>query len=237
MDTNNIGAAPTQKQSARTVGEARATLRAGTATQHARLDSHALMGELLSPVPTESGLKGVWLATYAAHRQTLARFDLSRSAALAGLIDQRHLLGALEDDLKTLGASGLPILPSNGEIHHSAPSFAELLGATYVIAGSAIGAHGIQRRLSSSPTAVVKSLRYFELLAGYRTQFAALLPMLEETLDAKEPLDEALRGANEVFAIFVAAMDAEYSGSKHVAESRIGTCPVHRLQRSHEVRA
>jgi heme oxygenase len=162
-------------------------LRAATAQAHARVD--ARVGEFAD------------VAAYATFLQAMHRFVRSAREVLGDPADLVACQAALDADLADLGRAPLPGAPDTPVSRDDAR-----LGWRYVLAGSALGARLLVRRVAVLGFDATRGARYLALHAN-----GDAWPSLLASLDGLD-LDEtaqraACDGANAAFAQVERALD------------------------------
>ncbi len=195
---------------AKTQVSAAHTLRRSTRHQHARLNRHPLLAQLLSPQLTLSSYHHL-LKRYAPFYQACDQRFLQGIKVFNLDLDftPRLKTGWLSQDLAFFNDSS-PILPPELPPLLSAP---QLIGEIYVLEGSTLGGQLISRHLEAQLALTASSgARFFNgythLTDAYWKDFSQFL---ERHLSHEADLVEACGAANQLFKLFAKYLDHDQS--------------------------
>jgi heme oxygenase (biliverdin-IX-beta and delta-forming) len=161
----------------RRTGSRRAHLKDASASLHGQLDQR--VSELLE---SRAGYCEYLQRMHQARQVAEALLDDSDAETIYPGWHQRRIAGALQCDLTDLGQ---PVIRVDAARIRPRLSPAGVLGALYVLEGSALGAKFIARRVQELGFTAGFGARHLDILAGGGS-FARFLALLEDA-----PLDEA----------------------------------------------
>lgn len=183
---------------ARSPGNARLHLKSATADQHRQLDAGFTRLDLKNCNDYRA-----FLTAQAAIIGPLERW-LTEQAITDLLPDwpQRRRFDAIAADLAALGLSAPPADDFAG---FARPTLGLLAGVAYVLEGSRLGAQYLSREVATSADALVRgNMRFLSHGAGQRL-WPTFLEALESRITDAEADDDAARGAQLTFDLFLQA--------------------------------
>ncbi len=194
--------------------EPRNFLRQSTRDWHTRLDTHGCVAGLARVDASAQCIRHGLLGLATAHERLRLACKGKERLLEAGLNDA-HLeaVRALSVDLERFPSEAVapsyfpPSVPQRLPERVPYGSAAEQLGVSYVVLGSALGSKKIATGLRNHDDPWVRSISYFEQLAGITGSFVALIQALQTRLLTHAQLREAAVAANMTYACFVNSMD------------------------------
>lgn len=173
----------------------RSRLKDATDSLHRRIDRHIDEADFFA---SPGGYGDYVRRTLRARGPLEAILDRSGAGALFAAWPERRIAGALRADLDALGLPEAPAAPCDDE----PLCLAGMLGALYVLEGSAIGAHVISRRAAALGIGPASGGCHLHIQKGAPQAFRAFLHVLETArLDAAHE-NECLRAAVATFECF-----------------------------------
>ncbi len=174
----------------------RLRLKAVTESQHSALDAMVTSGRLLETV---QGYRRYLSATLLARRQIEARLTLNGAADIDPSWPRRQIANLVEADLADL----TPEIPeSDAGRDGRAMSAGSVLGALYVLEGSAMGARLIARRVMAIGMGPEFGARHLNRQAGEPQAWPRFLALLEAFALTGPQDDDCLREAVATFECF-----------------------------------
>ncbi|WP_128290990.1 MULTISPECIES: biliverdin-producing heme oxygenase [Afifella] len=177
----------------------RALLHAATAELHAEVE--ARLNPML--VQGETGYASFLRANAAAILPVEETLEIAGIEALLPDWDERRRSAVLLDDIQILGAER-PQPVSAPEMHGEA----FMLGAVYVLEGSRLGAKILTRDILAEAGPRMKVASRFLRHGEGRKLWPSFVERLEESAAVHDAPDEAVKGAEAVFALFDAAAES-----------------------------
>jgi heme oxygenase len=172
------------------------------ATQAAHERVEALVGRA-GMFASDEGYLRYLQATYRAREGVERQLEAAGAAALSPDWERRRLSQALSDDIRDLGGD----LPADALSQPAIGSRAELLGALYVLEGSALGARLLVKSAEALGYTARSGARHLHQQAGDGQAWRSFLALL-----AAEDMDEAQEtacaaAANATFEAFALAYE------------------------------